>query len=296
MYNSGIEAFLAVVRTQNVSRAAEQLNLAQSTVSKRLKVLEQEIGTILIERGKGNKVFRLTHAGEAFVDLAERWHTLWRETQFLQSNSPKLSLSIGTLDSMNYAVFPHIYQKLTHHQPKINLRIITSHSWILYDLIERREIDVAFTFLRREHPNIIVEKFHTEPMVGLRIATSSSSQSALIHPHELDPGDELFVYWGAAYQLWHDQWWDPLASDRIYLDTAQLIFSFYSNENQWAIVPLSVARKAQKRGGYDIFQLTEAPPDRICYKLTHKYAKASTLASIEVLDHYLQQLELECLQ
>ena len=51
MYALGIEAFLAVVRTQNVSRAAEQLNLSQSALSKRLRVLEQEFGANLIERG-----------------------------------------------------------------------------------------------------------------------------------------------------------------------------------------------------------------------------------------------------
>lgn len=76
MFNPGIEVFLAIVRTRNISRAAEQLNLSQSTVSKRLKVLEQEINAILFERGKGNKVLSLTLAGEEFIDLAERWQSL----------------------------------------------------------------------------------------------------------------------------------------------------------------------------------------------------------------------------
>ena len=52
MYNRGIEAFLAVIRTQNISKAAEQLNLSQTTVSKRLRVLEQEVDTVLFERGE----------------------------------------------------------------------------------------------------------------------------------------------------------------------------------------------------------------------------------------------------
>jgi hypothetical protein len=37
--------FLALVRTQNASRTAEQLNVAQSTVSKRMKLFEGEIGS-----------------------------------------------------------------------------------------------------------------------------------------------------------------------------------------------------------------------------------------------------------
>ncbi len=291
MYYLGIEAFLAAVQTQNISRAAEQLNLAQSTVSKRLKVLEQQLGTVLIERGKGNKTFSLTLAGEAFVDLAERWQTLWQETLFLQSAGPSLSLSIGTLDSMNFAVFPRLFQALSHHNPKITLKIVTSHSRALYDLVERRIVNVAYTLLQREHPNIIVEKCHEEPIVGLCLSQSPYAKSQFIYPHELDANNELYVLWGPNYQIWHDQWWDPLCPGRICLDTAQLILSFFSNERQWAVVPLSVAQAAQKRGDYSIFRFTEAPPNRICYKITHKHAKASTIKGIMILDQYFAMLQ-----
>jgi DNA-binding transcriptional LysR family regulator len=291
MNNPGIEAFLAVVRTQSFSRAAEQLNLAQSSVSKRIKVLEQELNTTLIDRGKGNKALKLTLAGETFIDLAERWQALWHETKFLQSSSPNPSLSIGTLDSMNYAVFPSLFRALSMHQPKMNLKVLTTHSSDLYDLIEQRQVDVAFTILKREHPDIRVEECLSDPMVGIRIATPSRLESEFIHPHQLDSNYELYVYWGPNYQIWHDQYWNPVSPGYIRLDTAQLILSFLHDERQWAIVPLSVAKTAQKMGNYNIFRFTETPPDRICYKITHKYSKASTLASLKILDHYFKMLQ-----
>lgn len=290
MHNLGIDTFLAVARTNNVSRAAEQLNVAQSTISKRLKILEQELGTVLFDRVKGNKSFRLTPAGEAFIEMAERWLAVWRDIQSLQSGNPKLSLSIGTLDSMNYAFFPNLFQTLGRHQPRISLKVITSHSAELYDLIDRRQVDVAFTLLYREHPSINSEKCFTEPMVGLCRASSVYAGSQKVHPRELDSNDELFVYWGPNYQIWHDQWWDPFCTGRIRLDTSQLILSFFFNDRQWAIVPISVAQKAQKFGDYKIFRLSEAPPDRVCYKITHKYPKASTVQSIIILDNYFAML------
>jgi len=286
MFYPGIEAFLAVVRTQNVSRAAENMNLAQSTVSKRLQVLEQELGTVLIERGKGNKTFRLTEAGEAFIELAERWRMLWLETQSLHSHVSQLTLSIGTLDSMNFAVFPPLFHALSSHQPKINLKVITSHSADVYDLLERHTVDVGFTFLRRDHPNIIVDKFHSDSIVGLCRSSSPYAQAEVFHPHDLDPSHELFVHWGFEHQLWHDQWWDPACPGRIFLDSSQLIFSFFSTDQQWASVPLTVAKAMQCRGDYHIFRFSEPTPDRICYKITHKQQKASTAAAIKVLDHY----------
>jgi DNA-binding transcriptional LysR family regulator len=290
MDQRSIDTFMAVARTRNVSQAAEQLNLSQSAVSKRLKMLEQELGIVLFERVKGNRTFFLTTAGEGFVDVAERWLSVWRETQLLQFQSPNLSLSIGTLDSLNYAFFPGLYQSLSRHQAKLNLKVMTSHSRELYELVDRREVDVAFTLLRREHPNIVVAQCFTEEMVGLRLAASFGPGKDVVHPHELDPNDELFVYWGPAFQMWHDQWWDSFCPGRILLDTAQLIFSFFFHPRQWAVVPLSVANKAQKTGNYQIFRFSEGQPDRICYKISHKYPKAGTAESMKVLDRYLQQL------
>ena len=193
MDHSTIDTFLTVSRTRNVRQAAEQLNLSQSAVSKRLKLLEQEIGVSLFTRVKGNKTFCLTSEGEGFVDVAERWLSVWRETQSFQYRGANLSLAIGTLDSLNYALLPRLYQALSRHQPRLNLKVMTSHSRDLYDAVDRREVDVAFTLLRREHPNIVVEKCFSEPMVGLRMVEAgiTSDGEELIHPNELDPNDEV---------------------------------------------------------------------------------------------------------
>lgn len=288
MYNAGLEAFLAVARVLNISRAAEQLNLAQSTVSKRLKDLESELGTALIERGQGSKSIRLTPAGEEFLDIAQRWSVLWNQALALKAENARLSLTLGTLDSLNYALFPPLYHALCQHRPKIRLSVTTSHSPDLYDLLERRQIDVGFTLIERSHPTIVVEKLFSEPMVVLRPCLADGTDCQVLHPRELDSNYELFLASGPSYKIWHDQWWDPLNSNCIRLDCAQLIFSFLYSDKQWAIVPLSVAQRAKSRGKFTISRLSETPPDRVCYKITHKYPKASTLASLALLDHYLK--------
>jgi DNA-binding transcriptional LysR family regulator len=290
MDHHSIQTFLTVARTRNVSQAAEQMNLSQSAVSKRLKMLEQELGILLFERVRGNKSFSLTPTGESFVDVAERWLGVWRETQSLQFRSPNLFLSIGSLDSLNYAFLPRLYQSLARHAPKLNLKVVTSHSRELYDLVDRREVDVAFTLLRREQPNVTVEQCFAEEVVGLRLAHPDVPEQQFVHPQELAPQDELYVEWGPTVQMWHDQWWDPGCPERIFLDTAQLIFSFFFHPRQWTIVPLSVARQAELTGRYRIFRFAVGQPDRICYKITHKYPKTGAAESLRILDGYLQEL------
>jgi len=287
MYNLGIEAFLEVVRTQNISKAAEQLHLAQSTVSKRIRVLEQDVGASLIERGKGIKSIYLTPAGEMFIDLAERWVSLSREMSIIQSSGAKLSLSIGVVDSIINSLFPPLFANLIHHQSQYRLKVITSHSPEHYDLIERRQTDVAFSLLEQTHQNVQVEKCFIDPLVVLRTAAFAENPPRVYHPRDLDPAYELYVRWGPTYQLWHDTHWSP-GANRTQLDTAQLILQLLKDDALWSIVPMSVAKAAVLQGKFSVCHLSDPPPERIVYKLTHKYPKASTVESLKVFDHYLQ--------
>ena len=64
MLNREIETFLAVVAAGSVNKAARLLNITQSSVSQRLKKLEEDVGSVLIDRRKGGRSIQLTHAGE----------------------------------------------------------------------------------------------------------------------------------------------------------------------------------------------------------------------------------------
>ena len=67
MNTSEIEAFLAVVRSGNISKASKQLFISQSTISQRIKSLETKLEVRLIERSKGVTSIKLSHDGETFL-------------------------------------------------------------------------------------------------------------------------------------------------------------------------------------------------------------------------------------
>lgn len=270
-----------------MTRAAEQLNLAQSTVSKRLKDLESELGTTLIERGQGAKSIRLSAAGEEFLDIAQRLTMLWTKAQELQNENSLLSLTIGSLNSLHYALFPRLYQALSHHQPRIRLSLITSHSGEVYNLVENRQVDVGFSLIERSAPTVMVDKIYSEPMVVLRLSSRQYPSSKVFHPSELDPNHEIFYSCGISYQIWHDQWWPTVNNNCILLDCAQMIPLFLQSEDQWIVIPLSVAKTVQSINGGNIFALAGNPPERMIYKITPKYPKSNTIRSLEILNHYL---------
>ncbi|MDF2875024.1 MAG: benM 1, partial [Sporomusa sp.] len=153
--------------------------------------------------------------------------------------------------------------------------------------IERRQVDVAFSLLERTHPNVLVEKCYAEPMVVLRRSDTCHYGTNLIHPHELNSDHELYVKWSSNYQIWHDKWWDPLCWGRNRVATALVIPALLQSSDMWAIVPLSVALSALKSSPFSMFYLSEAPPERIVYKLTHRDPKASAVQSLRLFDHAL---------
>lgn len=291
MYALGIETFLAVVKAQTLSQAAEDLHLAQTTISQRLKILEQELGLVLIERGKGIKHIRLTPAGEEFFKLAEQWSFIWREAKLLQAQGPRLSLVVGSVDSINTLVLPPVFRAFNSHPAPLKLQIHTSHSVELYDAVEKRQVDVAFVLRNLVHPNVIVTKCFSSPMVVLRVADGTAQDNAFIHPEQLDPEHELFMpFGGREYVAWHEHWWNPLAPSRVRLDSINLLFSLLQEPQQWAIVPKIVASAAAHRGNYAIHHLTTPPPNYTCYKLTHANPTSLTRQTLAIFDQYFHSL------
>jgi DNA-binding transcriptional LysR family regulator len=205
MYTLGIEAFLEIARSGSLLRAAQHLHLSQSTVSHRLEELENEIGAQLIDRRRGLRAVHLTPAGERFLAIAERWDSLRREIRQFR-NGITLSLSIGSVDSVNAFVLPPVYRLLRQRAPAMKIELRTQQSAELYALIEHRELDVAFVLHERFVPNVVVKTFFSEPLVLIRPARAGMPGEP-VHPRDLNPRHELYINWGPLFQSWHEQWW-----------------------------------------------------------------------------------------
>ena len=61
-----LKTFLTVVDTGNITRAAEILHIVQPAVSRQIKLLEEDLDTLLFERQRQGMV--LTESGKLLVD------------------------------------------------------------------------------------------------------------------------------------------------------------------------------------------------------------------------------------
>jgi LysR family transcriptional regulator, flagellar master operon regulator len=80
--------FLEIVSTGNFIRAAERLNVGQTTVSARIHTLEQQLGWPLFVRNKGGA--SLTPAGEQFLRYAPTFVQLWQRARHQERCRPAI--------------------------------------------------------------------------------------------------------------------------------------------------------------------------------------------------------------
>ncbi len=280
---SDIETFLSVVETKSFTKTAERLYLSQSTVSHQLKNLEEELGTTLFIRQKGQRNVELTPKGAEFVKIAQRWMCLWKDTQDFQASPTQTSLSIGCPHNLLTFTLPKLIKELKSDN-SLTLKVFSYRSEQVYDAIERREIDIGLAFdLPRQSSNVVSEVLFREKMCLIRLR-AGDGRSEPVNPRKLIPRNEIFFPWFPDYQRWHDACWDPDYSHWIEINATSLVPSFMDDKKYWMIVPISVAKQLQKQMDIEIVDLTNAPPDRTCYKLTSRYPRLCNVPALETFD------------
>lgn len=137
--------------TRNMTRAAERLFITQSALSKRVKLLEQDLGVELILRSRTG--VRFTPAGEAVLaHSAAAARHLEQMRRDLDSMQDEVCGTLNAGVSINYALYrlPDVLAGYHKRYPKVRLCITTGQSRHLYRQMLDGSLDAAI--LRGEYP------------------------------------------------------------------------------------------------------------------------------------------------
>lgn len=99
-----LTTFLAVAELKSLVRAAERLNVTQSTVTSRMDNLEAKLGQTLLHRHKSGT--ELTSAGFKFVRYAEVVSQLWRQAKY------EVGLPLGFTSVCNVGCYFDLWEGL----------------------------------------------------------------------------------------------------------------------------------------------------------------------------------------
>src|SRR5690625_285962 len=146
--------FLDVMETGNFKRTAERLDIMQSTVSARIRQLEETLGTRLFERGRGGA--EPTPAGRRFEGHCRALLTLWghaRRDVLSSTAARKRHLHISCQYSLIRAYLLGWIDRLRSEDDDLDLHVEINFSAQIQRDILAGETDIGIMFAPQLTPD-----------------------------------------------------------------------------------------------------------------------------------------------
>ena len=144
--------YLAVIREGNISAAAQSLHVAQPSLSRQMKELEEELHTTLFIRV--NRKITLTEEGMILRKRAEEMVRLMQMTQEEIShvrNNITGTVRIGAGKSHIFHYLSRAAGAVVREQPDVRFQIVSGDTEDLMDQLNNGLIDFALIFTETDH-------------------------------------------------------------------------------------------------------------------------------------------------
>ncbi|MBF0391738.1 MAG: LysR family transcriptional regulator [Alphaproteobacteria bacterium] len=188
--------FLEIVETGNFNKAAERLNVTQSTVSMRVKALEDELGRPLFRRSKAGT--ELTAAGTQFRRYASSLVRVWQQARQELALPEGFStvITVGGQVSLWDRLLLKWLPWMRKEMPDVAIRAEVGQPDSLMRQLAEGLIDVGVMYSPQSRPGLVVEKLFEERLVMV------SSRPRSIGDWDRD---YVFVDWGPEFRILHGQ-------------------------------------------------------------------------------------------
>lgn len=200
---NALRAFESAARNQSMTRAAEELCVTHSAISRHVAKLEDYLNAKLFERGHQQVV--LTKRGAAY---ASRLQVLFDQIQdvtaeYFYARPDNASLRIGVLSTFAMRFLIPRLARFKRLYPEISLQVESAHEPVSPS---DDEVDVAIWLGNGDWPGLVAEHLFYEELVPV-------GSPALLAGHELTKADDLasFLLLHAAAR--HDDWQRWLAAN-----------------------------------------------------------------------------------
>ena len=235
-----IRTFLEISDCGNFNRAAENLNVTQSTVSARVKAMEDRFGRLLFKRGHSG--VELTSAGQHFRQYALNIQRLWQQAQQRISLPENFSHGIGLgsqvslWDSLILEWIPWMRQ----NAKSVAIHVEADYSPSLMRQLSDGLLDIGVMYNPRNTPGLIVEDLLDETLV--LVATNQRELSdAWIE-------DYVFVDWGQEFRRRHGEAFPDMDTPAISVGLGSLGLEYILQNGGSGYFPIRVVQPLLDNG------------------------------------------------
>ncbi len=173
-----LRGFATIARVGHFTHAAEELHLTQPSLSRQIATLEQDLGSELFHRARGN--ITLTAAGRALLPLASR---MLADEESIRVEMAELAglrrgrVRLGAPPTLCVSLVAEVLSEFRRRYPGIELHIAEAGSRVLLEQLAGGQLDLAL-IVTSEHAVNEATLEHT-PLLRERLVVAASPGGAL---------------------------------------------------------------------------------------------------------------------
>ncbi|QIJ64376.1 LysR family transcriptional regulator [Streptomyces sp. JB150] len=192
--------FAGVARTEHVTRAAREMNVPQSTLSRAMVRLEQDLGVELFAR-RGRTV-ALTPAGRTFLTSVERaLAEIERAAEEVRADADPTTgkVAFGFLHTMGTETVPGLIRAFRADHPRVRFALVQNYGEAMIERMRAGELDLCLTSPVPDAPDLVARRLDEQK---LRLVVPADHRLATRRRVRLaEAADESFVTLEPGYGL-----------------------------------------------------------------------------------------------
>ncbi len=233
-----LTTFLTLVTYKNFTKTAEMLHLAQSTVSTRLRSLEEELGKTLFNRN--NKEVELTPSGQTFLPYAKRI------VELIQESKKELSLEGQFVDRLvlggpssawNY-IFRNALTTFASQNRNVSLELKTHSSENTISKVIDGVIDLGISYTKPTHPKLHIHR-HIEDQYTF-VSRNKLEKSITIG--DLNSKDFILNNWGDHFLDWFAQLTGINYLPAFAINQTAILLKMLEEQDYFSLLPSMIAQ------------------------------------------------------
>lgn len=263
-----LKTFLLLAKLKNFTQTADQLYIAQSTVTNRIADLEAELGTSLFMRSK--RRVTLTPEGLSFEQYAKRILAL-EQAAFQEMNSIRNfahTIHIGTTNTIYECyLYPQMKDWLKEH-PQHALKITIGHSQDLLCALQDGIMDLVYCYTPLIKKGISCEVFAVDELILVTKAGQNPYETG-IYKEELIHSDYLFCNFALQeVGSFIRELFPPHFSFHLEIDNSTKLIPYLLDIGGISFLPESLAKPYIEAGTLTQIPLLDFEAPKIsCYKI-----------------------------
>ena len=247
-----VTTFLEIASCGNFNRAAENLNVTQSTVSARVKTMEQQFGRSLFTRSHSG--VELTSAGHQFRRYALGIQRLWQQAhqEVALPEGFSMVLALGAQVSLWDRLVLKWMPRMRIKAPDVAIRVEADYSTSLMRQLIDGLLEIGVMYTPRQTPGLIIEDLIEESLIMVSTSKRRVSEGWV--------EDYVFVDWGDVFRAQHGGLFPEMETAAVSVGHGWLGLQYILDNGGSGYFPVRVVEPMLKQG--KLFPVGGAPAVR----------------------------------